>query len=121
MDEMTEAQRLRVEKYLSLDTNALVSLIPPYLEAYDRTAFSPELQEKAGWLEFEKLKAKLVPILCVQWDLCRKIKSEQFKDSITLIGAIADVIAAHSGFVPPFLASTIIFKMGVRQICNCPD
>ena len=120
MAEMTDAQRRRVEKYLSLDADALVSLIPPYLPDYQHTVFSPTLQREAGWLEFDKLRNILIPILCVNWGLCSKIKSEQFKDAISLISAIADVVAAHSGFVPPFLASTIIVKMGVRQLCKCP-
>jgi hypothetical protein len=121
MSEMTDAQRRRVAQYMSLDTDALVSLIPPYLPEYNYTVFSPDLQVRAGWLEFNKLKAILAPILCVQWDLCHKLKSEDYKDAISLISAIADVIAAHSGFVPPFLASTIIVKMGVRHLCNCPE
>jgi hypothetical protein len=121
MGELTDAQRRRLEQYLSLDTGALVSLIPTYLPEYEGTAFAPPGQLEAGWKEFNKLKAVLIPILCVDWDLCKKIKSEQFKDAIDLISALADVVAAHSGFVPPFLASTIIVKMGVRQLCNCPE
>jgi hypothetical protein len=121
MSEMTDAQRRRVAQYMSLDTDALVSLIPPYLPRYEGSLFAPVGQVRAGWEEFDKLKLILTPILCVDWDLCRKIKSKQYEDAVSLISAIADVIAAHSGFVPPFLASTIIVKMGVRRLCNCPE
>jgi hypothetical protein len=121
MGEMTGAQRRRVEQYLSLDADALVSLIPPYLPEYASTSFAPEGQVEAGWQEFNKLKSILTPILCVNWGLCHKIKSEQYKDTVSLISAIADVVAVHSGFVPPFLASTIIVKMGVRHLCKCPE
>jgi len=121
MAELTDAQRRRVEQYLSLETDDLVSLIPPFLPDYQHSMFSPEGQEAAGWKEFNKLKDTLTHVLCVQWGLCHRIKSDQFKDAIDLISAMADVIAVHSGFVPPFLASTILFKMGVRQLCKCPE
>lgn len=121
MGELTEKQRRRVQQYLTLDTDDLVALIPPSLPEYKGTLFAPEGQVHAGWKEFEKLKSKLTTVLCVEWELCSKIKSEQYKDAVNLIAAMADVIAAHSGFVPPFLASTIIFKMGVRQLCKCPE
>jgi hypothetical protein len=118
---MTEADKRRIERYMLLDANDLVALIPSYLPEYRETLFAPEGQRNAGWREFDRLKSVVVPILCVDWNLCKKIKSEQYKDAISLISAIADIIAAHSGFVPPFLASTIIFKMGVRQLCKCPE
>jgi hypothetical protein len=121
MSEIPDAERRRIERYLSLDTDALMSLIPPYLPEYERSVFSPSGQVETGHREFEKLKAVLVPVLCVQWDMCKKIKSEQYRDAVSLISAIADVVAAHSGFVPPFLASTIIVKMGVRYFCGCPE
>jgi hypothetical protein len=121
MAELTAEQRRRVQQYLSLDTDNLVALIPTHLPAYQGAMFSPSGQTEVGWKEFNKLKSTLSQVLCVQWGLCHRIKSEQFKDAISLISAMADVIAVHSGFVPPFLASTIIFRMGVRQLCNCPE
>jgi len=121
MAEMTDAERHRVERYLALSPDDLVALIPPHLPEYKDAFFAPEGQVEAGWHAFNQLKSTLVPVLCVNWDLCKKIRSEQYKDTISLISAIADVVAAHSGFVPPFLASTIIVKMGVRHLCGCPE
>ena len=120
MSEVTEKDRRRIERYMSLDMDDLVALIPTVHPDYKRNVFNTDGQVKAGWKEFDKIKTALIPILCVDWDMCTKIKSEQYKDAINLISAIADVIAAHSGFVPPFLASTIIVRMGVRHLCDCP-
>jgi hypothetical protein len=121
MAELTDAQRRRVEQYLSLDVDDLMSLIPPYLQGNEQYAYAPQGMVSAGWEHFEDLKSAITPLLCDKWSLCKKIKSAQYNDALTLINAMADVISVHSGFVPPFLISTIVFKMGVRQLCKCPE
>jgi hypothetical protein len=117
---MTDAAKREIEEYLELDLDALYSLIPPFVPEHKGAVFMTQGQIEAGRTEFEKLVDNLRHVLCAEWGLCKRIKSDQYKDTIQLVSAMADTIAVHSGFVPPFLAASIIFKFGVRHFCGCP-
>jgi hypothetical protein len=118
--QLTSAQREKVEQYLFVDEDQLWSLIPPYLEAYADTHFSPEGQADAGREWFEALRATLQRRLCDEWQLCRKLGQPELSDTTNLVVVIGDAIATHVRGVPPVLVAAIIVRMGARRFCVCP-
>jgi hypothetical protein len=113
------ALRSKIADYLQLDETDLFSVVGVYAAA-PGTCFSPQGQIETGKTAFEKLRASLKSKLCDEWDLCSKLKEDRYNDPINLIAAIGDAIAGLTIGVPPLVISTLIFKMGIRQLCEAP-
>jgi hypothetical protein len=119
MKAITESDKLYINDLLLLEADDLYSLIPPLLVEYASTAFSSEGQKKAGIHEFEKRRSAIQQALCVDWNGCEKLLNRSADDKVMLIASIADAISASTIGLPPFIIATLIFKLGIRQFCNC--
>ena len=116
---LTDSEREEISDYLSLNEDLLYSLIPPFLPEYRGTLFMTEGQIVAGKQAFEERKPMLRTTLCDEWKLCEKMRDPSFEDTVRLISTIGDVIALHTGGIPPFLVGSLLIKIGVRKFCNC--
>jgi hypothetical protein len=105
--------------YLQLDESALYGLIPPHLSEYSGTMFMNEGQEKAGQKAFEDRLPPIRAKLCDEWKLCARMKDPSFDDGVKLVVMIGDVIATCAGGIPPFLAASLLVKIGLRRVCEC--
>lgn len=108
-----------IRDYLQLDERTLYGLIPPYLPEYSGTVFMSEGQEDAGKRAFEDRLPSIRAELCDEWKLCARMKDPSFDDSVKLVVMIGDVIAASAGGIPPFLAASLLVKIGLRKVCDC--
>jgi hypothetical protein len=108
-----------IRDYLSLDEQDLYELIPGFLPEYEGTNFMTEGQRAAGKKAFEQRVNAIKKTLCHDWQLCSRLKDPNFDDTVKLVVMVGDVIAACSGGIPPFLAASIIAKIGIRNFCNC--
>ena len=116
---ISQAVREEINDCLQLDEDALYSLIPPHLPEYRGAVFMTPGQIEAGKKEFEKRTVTLRERLCKEWNLCAKIKDPSVDDAVKLVVTIGDVIAIHTGGIPPFLVSSLLVKIGLRRFCNC--
>ncbi|GEM_PF-1891645 len=111
--------RAVIKEYLSLDETSLYNLIPLYVPAYKHTFFSPEGEVEAGRKEFHAIRNKLYQLVCVDWGYCSRRNDPDLQDSIALVIAVADVISAACGAIPPFLIAALLVKKGLNVFCNC--
>jgi hypothetical protein len=118
-DELHPSVREEISDYMQLDIDALYGLIPPFLPEYSGTLFSNEGQEGAGKKAFEARLPRFKEKLCTEWKLCEKMKDPNFEDGVKLAVIIGDVIAATTGGIPPFLAASLLIKIGLRRVCEC--
>lgn len=117
--EFTPGERERAEKFLLLDEDQLYSLIPPYLDEYQGTSFAPEGQREAGRTWFAAVRGRLEHKLCEEWQMCKMLGDANFQDATNLVLVIGDAVTTVTTGVPPFLVSSIIVRMGVRNFCGC--
>lgn len=121
MQELSEKEKKYINDLLLLETDELYALIPPLLPEYISTQFRGDGQKQAGVDEFEKRKSRIKQTLCIDWNACEKLRDDVFEDRVMLIASIADVVAACTMGIPPFIVAALITKLGVRQFCNCND
>jgi hypothetical protein len=118
--EISTKEREQLAEYLSLDENVLYSLLPPYLAEYKQTYFTFKGQIDAGKKAFAKIRDDLHVKICEEWKLCDKIDDPMLQDQVNLAIVIADTIMTIKTGIPPFIISTILVKIGLRDFCNCP-
>jgi len=116
---MRQSERQKIQQLLRLDHDGLLSLLPAYDPKYEHTRFAPEGQLSAGKEIFERLKKVLYERVCVDWDYCRKRKSDKYQDQVVLVASVADVISAVTVGIPPFVIATLLFKIGLGRFCDC--
>lgn len=119
VDAIDPSVRQDISDYLQLDEQALYGLIPPHLPEYAGTAFMNDGQERAGREAFEARVAPIRSKLCDEWKLCARMKDPSFDDGVKMVVMIGDVIAACTGGIPPFLAASLLLKIGLRKFCSC--
>jgi hypothetical protein len=117
--ELTAEDRAKIEELLSLPADGLFSILPAYSPEYEHTSFAPEGQLKAGRQIFERLRARLHQLVCIEWDYCEKRRSDKYQDPVVLVASVADVISASLTGVPPFVVSTLLVKIGLSRFCEC--
>ena len=116
---LQEPDHHQIERLMELDVDALYSLLPAYDAAQEGTVFSREEWNKAGRAIFESLKGRIDEKICVEWDFCKKRTAQQYQDNITLVASVADVLAALSTGIPPFVIAALVVKIGLTHFCRC--
>ncbi len=116
MVSISEDEKQEIEDYLSLDEDLLYSLLSPFSGGVQ---YSPKGQIEAGKKVFDELKPSLYEKVCVDWDCCKKIDNPGLQDDINLVASIADILAAITFGLPPFVIATLLVKIGLRRFCKC--
>jgi len=111
--------RSLAERYLAMTEEDLFSLIPSHLPEYRETRFSPSGQVAAGRSFYERQLPTLHQHVCVRWKYCERRHDPDLKDTVTLVAAVADVIAASIGSAPPFVIAALLVKKSLNLVCGC--
>ena len=117
---LQDSDHRQIERLLELDVDDLYGLLPAY-DAEQEGVFSPEEWNKAGRAIFESLKGRIHEKICVEWDFCKKRTAQQYQDNITLVASVADVLAALSTGIPPFVIAALVVKIGLTHFCRCEE
>ena len=121
MAELTQEEKTEVEYWLSLENEALQVEIGRTLLRAEGVQHSPQAAIAATLEWVEEKKDLFRSKICDEWDFCEKRKDEKYKDRVTFVAAITDVISASLTGVPPFAIGTLLIKMGLERICECSD
>ena len=97
----------------------LISIGQAVVDHEEGVQFSDEFLKKEGSSWLSRHKEKIKEEICVNWGFCEKMKSDRFKDNVTLIASIGDIIAGIYIGVPPFIVSTQLLKSGLSKLCSC--
>ncbi|MDJ0646887.1 MAG: hypothetical protein QNJ57_12970 [Flavobacteriaceae bacterium] len=117
----TKTEIEEIKYYMSLPLDSLLIFIgQAVVEQHEGVQFSDEHLKNEGNSWFLKYKKRIKSEICVKWDFCEKLKSETYKDNVTLIASIGDIIAGIFIGVPPFVVSTLLVKSGLTKFCACP-
>jgi len=118
MRELTDEQRSKIKRYLTLDENQLYSLIAPYLDEESVTLYAPEGMLQAGKAFVDKIGNDLKKAVCEDFNWPAKRNDRSFDDTVTLVATIGDVITAYVGKVPPFAIAALLVKQGLDRLCK---
>ncbi|MEO1030578.1 MAG: hypothetical protein AAFX55_04200 [Bacteroidota bacterium] len=120
MRNLTKTEIEEIEYYMSLPPDSLLIFIgQTVVEQHEGVQFSDEYLKNEGDSWLSKYKKRIKSEICVKWDFCEKLKSETYKDNVTLIASIGDVIAGILIGVPPFVVSTLLVKSSLTKLCGC--
>ena len=77
--------------------------------------------DNEGKMLFEGFKEKLFDTICVKAKACKKIKTLDNSDLLSLVQWVSDIIASFSfGFpLPSVTVARIVVKRGICNFCNC--
>ncbi len=116
---VSKIEREEIEKYLLLDEDLILSLIPQYLN--DQTSFSSIGQIEAGKKKFKEIEELLYQKICIEWKFYEHLDNQDFQDKVSFIASLGDVITTLAVGIPPFIISTLIVKIGIRKFCRRDD
>lgn len=117
---ISKQKKEEIEGYLSRDLDALLVSLAETEYALGFKFSSMEIKPENGEEVLNSLENKLFNIICVKWRFCEKKDNPRYNDTVNLISAIADIIAALTIKVTPTLLAVILFKKGLSKFCKCP-
>jgi hypothetical protein len=119
MNSNEELKKLKLQFYLELEEDSLYIEIGRASHADEGVQFGPETAIREGRRWFELHKAKLRDKICREWDYCSKRKQKRWQDTGALGVAIADLIVAATGGVPPLAVTALLIRIGLDEFCGC--
>ena len=116
----SKAETEEIKFYLTLPMDSLlISIGQSVVQQKEGIQFSDGFLKGEGGTWMSRNMAKIKYEICVKWNFCEKIKSDGFKDNVTLITSIGDIIAGALTGVPPFVVATLLLKSGLTKLCSC--
>ena len=79
---------------------------------------------REGKRVFKLAERRIYKKVCVEWKCCERIKSDRFKDELTLVAAIADVtknVLVRDMPIPSTVVACILIKQGLSRFCKCQE
>ena len=119
MRKPTPSERAQVEYYLNLDIDDLHVEIGRAVSDRDGVQYAPgtAIAKCREWIE--SYGPQIQQLICVEWEYCKKRSDKRLKDRVTLIVSIADLIIALGGGIPVLSIATLLFRMGLDDLCGC--
>lgn len=117
---ISEKEKIIIKSYLdSTDEEIIRSISRMLITQYNTDYAAVDDEEiKNVWERYIKEKVNLIKQkICIDWNYKEKIKEEKFRDDITLVASIADVIAGVIGILPPVMIAALLVKKGLDKLC----
>jgi len=121
MREPTEVEKNEAKYFAQLDLDDLYVVVGRASEGRSGVQFSPDRARAQGKTWFESHRDILFHKVCEDWEYCKKRRSAKLTDPITLAVALADLIIAACGGIPPLAVSTLLLKIGLDRFCGCDE
>jgi len=107
----------------------IVETLPPYRAgAWSGARVADRVEDVEGWVSrprevvdtwLDGSDVLLYGKLCIQNNLCEKMASPGFGDSVTLVLIVGDMISSVLVGVPPFTVAALLVKRGMKSFCHC--
>lgn len=118
-----QCNKENIQDLLNKSDIELNALVVDYLPEHKNEMFSPETKATLGKRWFDTNLAKIKKVVCIEWNGVEKLDDPALSDRITLIAAMSDVIAeAMAGLpVPSVILAVLVFRVGIRHLCQSDD